>query len=134
MFVSDDTDGLCGCGNTGDVEGLTAGNAIARRFGQEAVVLFESARAGQPDALAQVDGLCRIMGRALYNLVVTLDLQRISMGGSVFWHNQDLILPRLKREIVGKIPSLTHGFDLLPAGLGLAVGDLGALALTKLAE
>jgi glucokinase len=29
-FVSDNHDALCGCGNVGDVEGLIAGNAIAR--------------------------------------------------------------------------------------------------------
>ena len=32
LFVSDNQDALCGCGNVGDVEGLVAGNAIARRF------------------------------------------------------------------------------------------------------
>jgi glucokinase len=31
-FVTDNQDALCGCGNTGDVEGMIAGNAIARRF------------------------------------------------------------------------------------------------------
>ncbi|MEO5671192.1 MAG: ROK family protein, partial [Ramlibacter sp.] len=38
MFVSDNDDALCGCGNIGDVEGLVAGNAIARRFGADAAV------------------------------------------------------------------------------------------------
>jgi glucokinase len=33
LFVSDNNDALCGCGNVGDVEGLAAGNAIPRRFG-----------------------------------------------------------------------------------------------------
>ncbi len=40
LFVSDNADALCGCGNVGDVEGLIAGNAIARRFGAQ----------GYPDA------------------------------------------------------------------------------------
>jgi len=131
MFVSDNADALCGCGNVGDLESLIAGNAIARRFGDDAATLFVAYRAGQAKAIAQVRALCRDMGRALYNLIVTLDLQRISLGGSVFWHNQDIILPLLQAEIKGKLASLTDGCELVPAGLGLQVGDFGAMALTR---
>jgi glucokinase len=132
-FVSDNADALCGCGNTGDVEALIAGNAIARRFAglgfSDAVQLFSAARQGRPDALEIVDGLCYVMGRLLFNLMTTLDVQRISMGGSVFWHQQDLLLPRLLAQIGGKLPSLTRGVDIVPAGLGESVGDYAALAL-----
>ena len=71
------------------------------------------------------------MGRALYNLVVTLDLERISLGGGVFWHQRDYLLPRLQAFISGKLPALTNGFALVPAGLGERVGDFGALALVS---
>ncbi len=131
MFVSDNTDALCGCGNIGDLEGLVAGNAIERRFGHEAATIFVAYRAGNTRAKDQIDALCRDMGRALYNLIVTLDLERISLGGSVFWHNQDIILPLLRQEISGRLAALTDGCDLVPAGLGLQVGDFGALALTR---
>ena len=76
-----------------------------------------------------IDDVCRVLGRALYNLVVTLDLQRISLGGSVFWHHRDYLLPRLQSHISGKLPALTNGFLLQPAGLGDRVGDYAALAL-----
>jgi glucokinase len=132
-FVSDNVDALCGCGNVGDVEGLIAGNAIARRFAPQgyadAAALLAAARAGQPDALALVDELCRVMGRAIYNMVVTLDLQRVSMGGSVFWHHRDFLLPKVAAHVQGKLTALTDGVDLVPAGLGNAVGDYAALAL-----
>ncbi|MDH4480063.1 MAG: ROK family protein [Rhodoferax sp.] len=132
-FVSDNADALCGCGNVGDVEGLIAGNAIARRFAPQgyadAAALLAAARAGQPDALALVDELCRVMGRAIYNMVVTLDLQRVSMGGSVFWHHRDFLLPKVAAHVQGKLTALTDGLDLVPAGLGNAVGDYAALAL-----
>ncbi len=134
MFVSSNSDALCGCGNIGDLEGLVAGNAIERRFGMSAATLFVAPHAVNTALSDQnhlkIEALCQDMGRALYNLIVTLDLQRISLGGSVFWHNQDTILPLLKKEIAGKLPSLTDGCELVPAGLGLAVGDLGAMALT----
>ena len=137
MFVSDadDAAALCGCGNVGDVEGLVAGNAMARRFAPQgfadAAALLAAAQAGDAQALTLVDGLCRVMGRTLYNLAVTLDLQRISIGGSVFWHHQGLLLPRLQAQVQGKLAALTDGFTLVPAGLGDRVGDFAALALVS---
>ncbi|RYF43951.1 MAG: ROK family protein [Comamonadaceae bacterium] len=129
LFVSDNEDALCGCGNIGDVEGLVAGNAIARRFGRDAATLLSAASAGDAAAMAIVDELCRVMGRALYNLVVTLDLERISLGGSVFWHHRELLLPRLRGQLAGKLPALTEGCELVAAGLADRVGDYAALAL-----
>lgn len=133
LFVSDNQDALCGCGNVGDVEGLVAGNAIARRFASQgfsdAAILLGAARDGNAPAVAIVDELCRVMARTLYNLVVTLDLQRISLGGSVFWHHRDFLLPKLRAQVYGKLPALTAGCELVAAGLGDKVGDYAALAL-----
>jgi glucokinase len=133
LFVSDNSDALCGCGNVGDVEGLVAGNAIARRFQAQgytdAAALFSAAYGGDAKAVALIDDLCRVMGRMLYSLIATLDLQRISMGGSVYWHHRDYLLPRLRAELLGKLPALTDGCELVSAGLGERVGDFGALAL-----
>ena len=133
MFVSDNNDALCGCGNIGDVEALVSGNAIARRFGRQgyadAATLLSDAREGDARAVAIVDEVCRVMGRALYNLAVTLDLQAISLGGSVFWHHRDFLLPRLQAQLAGKLGALTDGVTLLPAGLKDRVGDYAALAL-----
>jgi predicted NBD/HSP70 family sugar kinase len=80
-------------------------------------------------ALALVDELCLVMGRTLYNLVVTLDLQAISLGGSVFWHHRDFLLPRLMPHMDGHLPSLTAGVQILPAGMQDKVGVYAALAL-----
>ncbi len=129
MFVSDDDEALCGCGNIGDVEALVAGNAVERRFGADAATLLHRARAGDAAAQATVAELCRVLGRALYNLVVTLDLQRISLGGSVFWHHREYLLPRLQAQVAGRMPALTDGCQLVGAGLENRVGDYAALAL-----
>ena len=129
MFVSDNDDALCGCGNVGDLEALVAGNAVARRFGADAATLMQRASGDDASALATVDELCRVMGRALYNVTVLLDLQRVSVGGSVFLNNQDLLLPRLRAQLAGKLPALTAGCELVPAGLGERLGDYAALAL-----
>jgi glucokinase len=58
-----------------------------------------------------------------------LDLERISLGGAVFWHNRELLLPKLRAQLAGRFPALTEGVELSPAGLGLQVGEYGALAL-----
>ncbi|MFZ2389349.1 MAG: ROK family protein [Polaromonas sp.] len=131
MFVSDNKDALCGCGNVGDLEALVAGNALPRRFPAypDAASILIAARAGDAGAVAIIDDICRIMGRALYNLIVTLDLQRISLGGSVFWHHRDYLLPRLQFHISGKLPALTDACTLVPAGLQDQVGNYAALAL-----
>ena len=132
-FVTDNHDALCGCGLVGDVEALVAGNAIPRRFGAQgfadAAQLFSGARNGDSRAIEIVDELCRVMGRALFNMTATLDLQRIALGGSVFWHNRDYLLPRVEAAIDGKLPPLTRGLEIVPAGLGERVGDFAALAL-----
>ena len=132
-FVVEDNDALCGCGLLGDVEALVAGNAIPRRFAAkgyaDASALFAAARAGDAQAVDIIDALCKVMGRALFNATAMLDLQRISLGGSVFWHNQDYLLPRLQAFMQGKLPALTNGLEIVPAGLGERVGDLAALAL-----
>ena len=129
MFVSDNDDALCGCGNIGDLEALVAGNAVARRFGADAATLLQQARGGDAVAMQKVDELCRVMGRALYNVIVVLDLQRISLGGSVFTNNVEYLLPRLRAQVQGKLPALTEGCELVPAGLAERVGDYAALAL-----
>ena len=133
MFVSTNTDALCGCGNVGDLEALVAGNAIPRRFANlgftDSATLLIAAQAHKMPATLIIDDLCEVMGRALYNLIVTLDLERISIGGSVFWHHRAYLLPKLQAVIKGKMPALTAGCELVPAGLGDRVGDWGALAL-----
>lgn len=128
-FVSDGPGALCGCGNLDDVEALVGGNALARRFGMEAPQLIALARAGEAHALAIVDELCRVLGRAVYNLVALLDLQAISFGGSIMVHHHELLLPRLRAQLHQRLPALTDTVQLLPAGLGERVGDCAALAL-----
>ncbi len=129
IFVSDNDRAQCGCGNLGDVESLAGGHALQRRLGVSAPELLAAAQTGDPGACAEVDAMCRVMGRALYDLIALLDLQRISLGGSVFFHHQPLLLPRLIAQVRGRLASVTDGCELVPAGLGAHVGDYAALAL-----
>ena len=120
---------LCGCGNRGDVESLVGGASLAAWLGRDAPALLAAAQQGEAQALAQVQLLCRLLGRLLYNLVATLDLARISLGGAVFLHHQALLLPLLRTELAQHFPALTDGVELVAAGLGAQVADYAALAL-----
>jgi glucokinase len=125
----------CGCGNVGDLQSQIAGVAIAQRFGMTGQALMGAAKSQDPTtrkhALAHVDELCEGMARALYNLATTLDLERIAIGGSVFWHNQDLLLPRIRSGVMTRFPAMTDGLEIVPAGLGLDVANYGALAVLQ---
>ena len=133
LFVTDDLTNVCGCGNVGDVESLIGGNAIERRFRHlgycDAAALFAASGTGDAGATDLIDGLCRVMARALYNLVAMLDLQRISIGGGLFWPHRDKLLPRLRKHMAGKLPAMTDGCQVVEAGLGERVGDFAALSL-----
>jgi glucokinase len=122
-------DARCGCGNLGDVEGQAGGASIRRRFGIEPATLFGAARRGDREAKRIVDSLIRVVGRTLYDLAVLLDLERIALGGGIFWHHRDWLLPGLQGELAGRFPLVTDDLALVPAGLGAEVGDYGALAL-----
>ena len=127
--VDGDAVALCGCGNRGDVESMIAGGSLKQRTGYDAASLMNAATRGDAEAERIVRSLCEIMGRLLYNLVATLDLKRISLGGSVFLHHSAYLLPRLERELARYFPALTQGVELVVAGLGDKVGDYAALAL-----
>ena len=50
----------------------------------------------------EIESQVRDSGTAV---MVTLDLQAISIGGSVFWHHRDFLLPRLIPHMDGHLPS-----------------------------
>jgi glucokinase len=121
----------CACGNLNDAQSQIAGSYIPKRWPAyaSAQALLDAARGGDALALAHVDALCEGMARVLYNLTATLDLARIAMGGSVFWHHQDVLLPRVQRLVALRFPAMTSGLSIVPAALGASVGDYAALAV-----
>lgn len=136
-LVQDQLGVACGCGNVGDVEALCGGHNWAQQLPAlgfaDLPALFAAAQdpsaPQQAQALAQIETRARILGRAIYNLVVLGDLERVAIGGSVFWQQKALLLPLLQREVAQRFTALTAQVQIVPAGLGLAVGDYAALAL-----
>ena len=126
----------CGCGNVGDLESMVSGKALAKAWqiaqndaSMTTRDLFEAEQAGNPQARDIIHAAAKHFGQALYNLVVTLDLDTIVMGGSVFMRNQGLLLALLQAQMLHGMPALTWGAKLIPAKHGANAGDLGALSL-----
>jgi glucokinase len=139
-YFAENDSSICGCGNAGDMEGMLSGHALARAWQAKSGVstattldFFAAARAGNADAIALVTQAAYRFGAVLYNLAVTLDTELFVMGGSVFGHNQDLLLPELnrslKRGMGAGMSVITHDIRIVPAALGDRTADLGALSL-----
>lgn len=98
-FTSPD-DPVCGCGNVGDVESLAGGAALARAWGGSTEALFTALRAGDPAARRLVERALDAVASALYNLIVTLDLERIAIGGGLFFAQRDILLESLRERVL----------------------------------
>ena len=129
MLLSEVSDALCGCGNQGDLEGLISGRNLSQRLQQPLEVIFTAAAQGNPTCLAIAEEAAKWLGRGLYNLITTLDLRCILMGGSVWRHHAGLLAPLVEKEIQFRFPAMTEGVVLQSAALGELVADLGALSL-----
>lgn len=129
MLLSEISDALCGCGNRGDLEGLVAGRNLGNRVGRPLADIFAAAQAGDTEALRILQEAARWFGRGLYNLVTTLDLRCLLIGGSVWRHHANLLAPLVRAEIHSRFPALTAGITLKDAALDDLVADIGALAL-----
>lgn len=134
MLMSEQSDALCGCGNRGDLEALISGRGLGNRFGRSAPELFAAARNGEPAALAAITEAAQWFGRALYNLAAILDLRVFVIGGSVWNHHGEWLMPLVQPEIEQRLPALTQGVSIVPAALGTLVADVGALSLAMPAE
>lgn len=66
--------------------------------------IFAAVREEDHYAVAFMEELGRINGRGLSDVIVAYDPERIIFGGSVFVHNQDLLLPSLLRHTDNYLP------------------------------
>lgn len=129
MLLSEVSSALCGCGNQGDLEGLISGRNLSQRLQQPLEVIFTAAAHDDPTCLTIAEEAAKWLGRGLFNLITTLDLRCILMGGSVWRHHAGLLAPLVEKEIQSRFPALTSGVVLQSAALGELVADLGALLL-----
>jgi glucokinase len=140
----------CLCGNSGCLEAIASGTAIARRARQlmiqeqdptltrltggdpdrvTAPMVFEAAAAG--DVLCQMvlDDVATYLGIALANIVMVLNPQAIILGGGVM-EQAEVLLPRIDQRMrMHLIKVQREGLVLRRAALGDSSGLMGALQL-----
>ena len=110
-------------------EGLAAGPALEKRWGQRAETLPPDHPAWALEA--------HYIALALANYTLTLSPQRIVIGGGV--GGREDLLPLIRREVQEILngyvqsPAVTRDIDgfIVPPGLGSRAGMLGAIALAK---
>lgn len=129
MLLTDQSNAQCGCGNFGDVEALISGRNLELQFGRTSAELFDAAKAGEVKAQDIVAEAAKWFGRALFNVVVTLDMKVFVIGGSVWQHHGDWLKPLVIEELCSRMPALTAGVELIRPGLAAHVADIGALNL-----
>ena len=66
-----------------NLEGLISGRNLSQRLQQPLEVIFTAAANGDLTSLAIAEDAAKWLGRGLYNLITTLDLRCILMGGIV---------------------------------------------------
>ncbi|MDB5798950.1 MAG: hypothetical protein JWP36_2852 [Paucimonas sp.] len=129
LLMSPESDATCGCGNRGDLEALISGRNLGRRLGRSTADVFNAANSGDAAAREVAIGAAQWLGRALYNVIATLDTRQVVIGGAVWEHHGHWLAPYVQQEIAARLPALTRGVSLRPAGLGALVADIGALSL-----
>ena len=140
----------CGCGNSGCLEALASGTAIARMGRQllvqgqseildgltegrpervTAAMVFDAARAGDPACRLIVEDVATYLGIALANIVHLLNPAAVVLGGGVM-EQSDILLSLIDQRMRTHLFKVQReGVVLLHAALGDLSGLWGALQL-----
>jgi glucokinase-like ROK family protein len=149
VSVLDDESVLCRCGNTGCLEAIAGGYALARdglaaaRAGRSAALadllaatgtvtardVTAAAGAGDPASVALLTRSGRLVGRVLATLVNFYNPSLIVMGGQVS-AGEDIFLTELRRTVYGRATALAaRDLRIKTSPLGDRAGLLGAAFL-----
>ena len=86
----------CKCGLRGCLETVAAGPAIGRAYPAgdgTAQAVFAAAAAGDETAVAVIQNAAAYLARAIHQIVMTVDVERIVLGGGVAQAGAALLLP-----------------------------------------
>lgn len=124
----------CGCGNEGDVESIAGGASLARAWGGTTVELFDAYRRGESEAVGLIGRAIDALSDLLYNLFVTLDLERVAIGGGLFCSQADVLLPALRTRLFDGtrqpgMRGMLAGASVVAVSDPSRTAELGALCL-----
>jgi glucokinase len=122
-------DGLvCTCGNRGCLEPYANAARIAELAGTAtAEVAVDRARAGDRRAREALAEAGRRLGVGIANLIVTVNPDRIVIGGGVAVGAGDLLFDPIRTELEARVHVTSlAGIEVVPAELGTLAGAIGA--------
>ena len=133
--ASEHTDSICACGNTGCIEAVASGSALARRLralgqttsnARDVVALVQN---GNTDAIRLVREAGRLLGEVLAQAVNILNPSVLVIGGELAKAEQPLFAG-IREAIYRRSSCLATGqLDIVRTRLGDQSGVIGAAAL-----
>ena len=112
------------CPYHGDcLEGLIAAPALEARWGQPPRIL--------PPSHAAWDLFVRYLALGLCNWICTLSPEKIILGGGIMQRRE--LFPQLRSRVADLLNRYINPPDIVPPGLGVRAGVLGAIALAETA-
>lgn len=130
----------CLCGKRGCLEAIASGPNIIRQYAElvdgaggpgksiPLGLIFEHARNNDPTALEVVDRASRALGMGLSHLVLLFNPDLIILGGDLM-QGEDLLLPRIRKELSAHVPEFLRTASLRVTSLGQDIGLKGAASL-----
>lgn len=130
IYLSEE-DSSCFCGQSGDLESLVAGPVIARQYDPEATTkdVFQAFCQGEKKAQKIIHRASQFFARGLASINNLLDTELFILGGSVFFKNQNILLPLIEKEFQKSFPVLSEGVQIKGTSLGTYLGDIAAYSL-----
>lgn len=125
--------GPIGYGKAGSFEGFCSGGGLAHAASQhgmslDAQQIFEHAANGDEQCIQLIEQMAHQLGRGLALLIDLLNPQKIILG-SLYLRQQAVLDPIMLNVLKQETLSLARNVcQILPAGLGEAIGDYAALA------
>ncbi|GAB3205256.1 ROK family protein [Marinactinospora endophytica] len=130
--VPDAGDAQCRCGNTGCLEAVAGGAALAERLtaagipAEDGRAVVDLVNQGDPTALRMVRDGGRLIGDVLAGLVNFFNPEAIVVGG-VMAHVHEPLLAGMREVIYQRsLPLATHRLTVVPSRSGELGGALGA--------
>lgn len=125
-------DALCRCGNTGCLEAVAGGSALAARLTEAGVpasdgrAVVDLVNSGDAQAVRMVREGGRVIGDVLAGLVNFFNPEAIVVGGVMAQVHEPLLAG--VREVIYQrsLPLATHQLAVVPSGAGEEGGALGA--------
>jgi glucokinase-like ROK family protein len=128
-------DSLCRCGNTGCLEAVASGHALARRLteaGRDAVdgrAVVELARAGDTLAIQLVRDAGRSIGEVLAGCVNFFNPAVVVIGGDLSGAEEHLLAGVREVTVQRSLPLATRALRIVATQLGDRAGVVGAALL-----